>query len=378
MWQVRTLNVRLVRKCSTDSASTRDKLKVLKMAYASEGRYESNTELALDLAKNVVFYDNKRPGCTRLIVINKPAGVPLRSAKSDDFRVSLTDALPDLAEILKVKKVSIVKSVQRYASGCIILSANPEEVRRIERSLNRNFNEGFFHQTYYALTLGHPRKDSTPTDDVVDLDFEEIRDFDNPMSKDKKMKEPVIKRILSSKRKLKQYDDRIKRISVQAQVISKSEGNALLRLEPTSVSNDFCRVYCADLLSPILGDEFYSYRCRMLVGKMVRVNPQRSPHSKSNLTQELPPWMLAKLGLKEAKSLPLHLHLGRVFFPSFYGRGKDLVVHAPPRPFFQGTADMLGLSMPDLNDYKDVKRLTLIQQKKKADLNLTQDIVSST
>ena len=38
------------------------------------------------------------------------------------------------------------------------------------------------------------------------------------------------------------------------------------------------QVYLADLLSPVLGDEMYSYRAKMVMGVMTKVGHERSPH----------------------------------------------------------------------------------------------------
>ena len=82
----------------------------------------------------------------------------------------------------------------------------------------------------------------------------------------------------------------------------------------------------------------------MLMGKMVKVDYTLLPDANSNL-QNLPKTLLSKLGLHQYEEhlLPLHLHLGRVRLPDFFGYQKDLVIHAPPRPFFLGTAEMLNI-----------------------------------
>ena len=92
-------------------------MKLLKEAYASEGKYQSTSELAKHLAKNVVYFEPKDK--SGVIIVNKPAGVPLK-ATQDGF-IGLTEAMPELAHILNLKEIRVVKSVQRFASGCVLL-----------------------------------------------------------------------------------------------------------------------------------------------------------------------------------------------------------------------------------------------------------------
>merc|ERR1711963_201624 len=118
------------------------------------------------------------------------------------------------------------------------------------------------------------------------------------------------------------------------------------RIEPLTRTNNFILVYCADLLSPVIGDQLFGYRVRLVSGKKVRVSPQQAPDANSKV-QNLPQWMLQKIALNpgEEHVLPLHLHLGRVHFPRFFGKSRDLTIRALPRPYFLGTAEMLGINV---------------------------------
>ena len=72
----------------------------------------------------------------------------------------------------------------------------------------------------------------------------------------------------------------ITRVQVHSSVLSRSgRGPAsLVSVHPTSTSQHFVQVYLADLLSPVLGDEMYSYRSKMVMGVMTKVGHERSPH----------------------------------------------------------------------------------------------------
>ena len=353
---------------TAESLSHAQKLKVLKNAYLAEGKYKSSVEMANDLAQNIVYYDPKKD-TSGLIVVNKPAGVPLKTSKDS---IGLEDAMPELSQLLGLEKIHVVKSVQKFASGCILLASKEQGVVQIRRSLNRSWNDFCLMESYYALTYGRPRKEGvSETVDVLPKDFGNFRD---PLT-EKQISEPVIERVLVSNRQLAIHrkDPNVKRITVKAQELSKSDSgqNALVRIEPTSVQNSFISIYCADLLSPIIGDHTYGYRAKMLLGKMVKVHPHLLPNS--NHQQNLPDWLLSKLGLKsyEEHILPFHLHLGRVHLSGYFGGSKNLTVHAPPRPYFIGTAEMLNLNIPntvfqdeEIRYYSQIRKR--IKQKKNA------------
>ena len=72
----------------------------------------------------------------------------------------------------------------------------------------------------------------------------------------------------------------ISRVHVHSAVVSRSGRGpaALVSVQPTSTSGHFALVYLADLLSPVLGDEVYGYRAKMIMGVMTRVGHERAPH----------------------------------------------------------------------------------------------------
>ena len=73
---------------------------------------------------------------------------------------------------------------------------------------------------------------------------------------------------------------KISRVQVQASVLSRSGlgPSALASVQPSSTGNHFVQVYMADLLAPVLGDDLYSYRARMVMNVMTKVGHDRSPH----------------------------------------------------------------------------------------------------
>merc|ERR1712029_237117 len=162
------LNLRI--QCQNLSLNSKDKLKTLKEAYASEGKYQSPSELARHLSNNVLYYEPKKDK-SGVIIVNKPAGVPLKADK-DGF-IGLSEAMPELASIFGLQNISVVKSVQRFASGCVLLAGQEEGINRLKNCLNRSTNYNILDETFYAITNGLPRKKST--DEVADLRMEKIR-----------------------------------------------------------------------------------------------------------------------------------------------------------------------------------------------------------
>ena len=348
------LNFRI--QCQNLSMSTKDKLKTLKEAYASEGRYQSPSELAKHLSNNVLYYEPKKDK-SGVIIVNKPAGVPLKADK-DGF-IGLSEAMPELASILGLQQIRVVKSVQRFASGCVLLASQEEGISRLKNCLNRSRNNNILDETFYAITNGLPRKKFT--DEVVDLTMEKIRDDKSNLTQGQSI-QPVLERILHSRTGLRKNKD-VSRFSVQAQVMSSSSNGraSLFRIEPSTTRKNCVAVYCADMLSPILGDQHYGYRAKMVLGKMVRISPQMAPDSNAT-TQLLPEFFLKSLGISSSQQhlIPLHMHLGRICLPRYHGKGKDLVIHAPFRPYFLGTADCLDIKI----DFEDIKNDTEIRMAK--------------
>ena len=87
----------------------------------------------------------------------------------------------------------------------------------------------------------------------------------------------------------------------------------------------------------------YSYRVKNFMNKKIRVKASHAPDSNAS-PNHLPERLLKKLGLKpeEEGILPLHLHLGRIYLPGYFGEKNDLCITSAPRPYFMGTAELLG------------------------------------
>ena len=359
---------------SMSTKVSRDNLKLLKNLYKAEGRFDSPTDLAEVLFRNVIHYKHKGDH-SGLLVINKPAGVPLKT--SNDGLVGLQEALPILGEKIGAKNISVIKSVQRFSSGIVLLGTKDHTTHQVKNSFNRAKHNRYFKDSYFAICYGISRKEAT--NETVDLQFEKIRDDSNPIT-GQRSKEPVISRTLTSRNQIHKRDSEITRVSVHSKVISRGHDgrSSLLRIEPTSTINSFVQIYANDLLCPIIGDHMYGYRTRHLLNKMVRVNPQKSPDPNAAV-KNLPDWFLKKLGLYENEEnlLPLHLHLGRVFLQDYLGKNNHLILRAPPPLFFQGTADCLGISLEKdvLFDDMDTRRYEIVNKKDRSKKEFGMEII---
>ena len=78
--------------------------------YLNEGVFNSKTLLAKHLKENILYYEpeGSRSG---LLVVNKPYGLALLPSETD--KISLSCALPELADNLGVSKISVIKSCGR-------------------------------------------------------------------------------------------------------------------------------------------------------------------------------------------------------------------------------------------------------------------------
>ncbi len=135
----------------------------LKPVYASAGVYRDRAALVEDLLANAVYVDPSKNG---LVALNKPIGVPVRSA--DDADVSLFDVLPSLAKELQVETLLYVRAPERYSSGLTLLATHEQGYNRLKKCLNRSERAYELKDAYLAVTNGVPRlKDVTEAVDVV-------------------------------------------------------------------------------------------------------------------------------------------------------------------------------------------------------------------
>ena len=316
-------------------------------AYKKEAVFHSKSLLAKQLKDNILFDDSKKSG---LVVINKPFGLSLLPGETEDF--SLTCALPELACLLDVPEISVIKSSGKYISGCTLLNTKgTNTAKHITHCFNRNRANRKLSTKYLAITNGIPR--SSGVLETVDMTLESIT-TKKSIVKGGSYKEPVIHRKLFSETKLRQAKQfgknkdkvkQIKRISVVADILARSRGNttALVSIAPNGIEWNFICAYMANLLAPIIGDSLLSYRVKTVLGKAVKVDHQNSPvgYDSNYLSKTI----LGQLGITASEEihLPLHLHHFRTHLSGFYGK-EDLNVYAPVPKYFEESIDALQIS----------------------------------
>ena len=96
------------RYCHHDSKDLKASKKKpsLKKLFSSAWEFSSQHELMAHLSANVVHFEQKG-----LVVINKPYGLPLKP--SPDSTLCLEHCLKDLAMVLRVKELKVIKSASR-------------------------------------------------------------------------------------------------------------------------------------------------------------------------------------------------------------------------------------------------------------------------
>lgn len=362
------------------AAGSPDQAQKPREVYGATGQFRSVVDLAKHLEENVLFYERQNPKTQGLMVLNKPYGLPIKKVEGhhdpgSPASVSLEEALPLLAESMKIKReLKVLKSCGRFVSGPMLLCSGGEsQMQRLTNLRKRRSVLGAFHEKYLAITDGVPTHDQR--EECADMRLEKAG-YQKTNFRGQQSVEPVIRRDLFNtsavrKSRIKPDSREIKRFSVRTETLSKSEGGmaALVSVEPTTTAWNLILVYMTEMLSPVLGDRMFNYRVRKVLGRRVKVNHGASPSGYDASIQKLPHWFVERLGLKGVSDaeglLPTHLHLFRTAIIDFYGPGKDLVVHAPPPPYFDLTAKSFGLNLDyeelKLNDsinYKSVKHKT--------------------
>lgn len=127
--------------------------------------------------------------------------------------------------------------------------------------------------------------------------------------------------------------------------VNTAQSASLVRISVSSTTWHFLRVFLASLLSPVLGDNVHGSRVAFQGMQPKPVNP--FSHL-AQLPQELPPALMAALGMPKSQQaiIPVHLHLSKLTIPAFCNKKEDLVIEAPLTDTFLWTCQKLGLKLP--------------------------------
>ena len=355
---------RLLLKDNREGVNQNEKKQV--SVYKKEANFISKSLLAKELKESIVFNDSRLSG---LVAVNKPYGLSVLPTETEN--VSLTCALPELASLLEVPEISVIKSSGKFISGVTLLSTKGKKTTdHVTKCLNRNRTNQKITAKYLAITNGVPKTFGAL--ETVDMALETISTKES--IKGGVCKEPVIYKELFSMTKIRQAKKyrknkdtkpkQIRRVSVVTDLLARSRGNstALVSIQPNSTDWNFISVYLAHLLAPIIGDSLYSYRVKTVLGKASKVNHQNSPIG--YVPNYLPREILGNLGItaSDEMHLPLHLHHFRTHLSGFEGN-KGLNIYAPLPKYFDQSMKSLKISMDinelessdSISDYKSVK-----------------------
>jgi len=328
--------------------------------FAKLNKWKSQATLVDHLKKNVVFYNPKEDE-HGLVVINKPYGLPIK--KAEDSEYCLEGCIGALATLLGEKQLHVIKSVERFCSGIVLLGTSEDTEKHMLKSVKKSKTKRMLTSGYIGLVMGHAKLPAMDTGQVL---LEECPSVEKPLFSDRH-KEPVIYRNLSTTYSAIQRRN-AKLFHMGADLIANSGTHpvSLVRLDPGQVKNHFPSVWLADQGHPLLGDHMYDYRSSSLMGHKVKVGLK---HTQASRMQKLPPTVRERLELKKGEEwkIPKHLHHHRIHLPDFLGKGKDLTVRAPLPPHFIKSCQVLGvqLNWKEIVENDQVKVWPAKEKKKK-------------
>lgn len=326
----------------------------LKQIYGNLYPWTNLSEFAGQIIETIAYKSED----SSLLAINKPFGVgtytkhDLNTKKTNQDRVlsavvgsphyCINDALKPLADHLKSPKpYQVLKSIDRYASGLVLITNDLERHRtNLIRSqsftkINKAPPYGF-----RAITCGYPTTKSVNLFEQVGCELVEVDELGDH-------KEPVLseKPGWSFKGKYKHKDTF--QVEFAVKKIDKESATSLLEIFVSKTKWDFVRCYVSSKTSFILGDVRFSKRIREILGKRIQISAFRSNHKFEDSYEPLSDELQRILGVKKNSSIPLMLDHHELRLRNYWGRKsleKDLIIKSHCVPLhFTATAHRLNL-----------------------------------
>ena len=315
----------------------KEKEKKLVACFRKMNVWPSQSALTSHLFSNIVYHEPEKDK-HGLVVLNKPHGLPLHP--SEDSLYSLTSSLSSLADMMEVRSLKVIKTVDRWSSGITVLGTHEKTMEAFRKNSNQMKAQRMLASSYLCLVKGHSNMNRTETVQVKLVDCPHVA---NPVVGNMH-KEPQISRQISSH--FKNLKDPAKRVHVHCSTLSSSSkvDASLVCIEPSSVGHHFIPVYLADSSYPLLGDPLYDYRTRTLLGHKVKLT---TAHTESKRSQVLPPSMLNLMGLHKGEEweVPRMVHLHRLHLCDWLGKDTHVTVFAPPPEYFLRTCQTLDIAI---------------------------------
>jgi len=102
-------------KIDENSETLKKRTKSLKQIFSSAWEFPSNHDVLEYLSANIVHIDRS----SGLFVINKPYGLPLKP--SQESKICLESCLKDLAKVIGVEQLEVLKSASRFVFSNLML-----------------------------------------------------------------------------------------------------------------------------------------------------------------------------------------------------------------------------------------------------------------
>ncbi|KAG8190725.1 hypothetical protein JTE90_024859 [Oedothorax gibbosus] len=280
-----------------------------------------------------------------LIALNKPFGIKSlgksdkRTKTKPSFIVSpipecnftIEDSLDSLKSILNVKKLSIVKSAERFTSGIVLLSCDDYTTNAVKKSLNIAKIQKTPALTHWMITLGYPVVNFR--EEKVALKFLE--------AENEEFKQPIIVTEFS-KNEVKNKKVYPVHVIYRAICVNPTLQTSMVEISSSSVKWHFVRVYASSRIAAILGDAIYSNRMNTFMGMPVKLHiEQASAFGMPPISEDIAKALYIEKGIKGHSRIPTMLHLRSIFLPRF--KNEDVTITANLPTHFQWTAEQLKL-----------------------------------
>jgi len=289
-----------------------------------------------------------------LVALNKPFGVgtytvldtntkkqnPDKSLSglSGHPKYCLSDALEPLSDILgSPKKYEIIKGIDRYCSGLVLITNNDDHVNNFRRATAASRIHKWPPFGFRAITNGYPTLSSDKIHETVGVERVEIDELGDH-------KEPII-----SANKGSTYRRNPNRKAIQAELIVKKVNKELscsmVELYTSNLGWDFTRLYISSKTAFILGDVRFSRRIKKVLGKRIQLSGYQSTARYDDSYEPLDEMLSSALQVKKNNQIPLMLDHHCLRLKYFDKKTKeDLLIVSEHTPLhFLATGQCLGL-----------------------------------
>ncbi|XP_015601102.1 mitochondrial mRNA pseudouridine synthase RPUSD3 [Cephus cinctus] len=330
------------RKYTTSKRQSRKK-----HVYENIHPWKSLDEFSTSLLDNHLLYCHDG-----LVALNKPYGISGRTVFDKDgsklksendipnsVNYTLTDAIPHIKRTLGYSSLEPIKIPEKYTSGVALFAVNEEIKQKVMKCFREAQSIKVIPRTYWVVTRYMPKEQEGHKHLAMKLQRSPCKTYTVPV-------------IINNWTHMEQKRRDIKILNVDFKVLSNSTQNlsTLLQIKTSTTKWHALRLFAATTLnSPILGDRIRGSLIQEVMGSRVKISPfvdaaHRPPSIKAEILE------LLSLSSKEQLIIPAHIHLRKLYLPSYYGRYDGLTLTAPLMPEFEWTCEKLQFKLPKEED----------------------------